>query len=538
MAEGISGIEDLDDGRRDGRARVRRVRPGATLVVRCAWVVVGALCGLLLAGACVVGTYARLAGDDWIAASEYKANGLFGPAQSFFTTTNGRLANGLVSAIVFSHGPAGERILPAVIICTLVASLYAISTTALRRTGVVVPRLAQLVGVLVVVVLYLLGGPNTYQVLFWGAGAITHTVPTAAGAALLALVMVLETRPSARRRALALGLVALSGLFLGSVSEPFVAVAGVYGLAALGVVWRLSAPGRGVIVAYLLTWLASLALGFSVVLLSPGRAHRQERDLHLAPLFSPGGIKDVVRQTSDVWAWLLHQPAYLAAVALGVAAGIALARQGLAPVRLRWLAAAVGLAVLASGLVVVGLRAGYGDGSSLDFARAWENFLLPWLLSVTLIGVWLGTKVAERRSSLVTGLAGLVAALAVLAVIPDGASTSRMVVHRTAAWDRQDRAMVRAVSEGARVFAYTPRPSQDGISEPFYYLDLARDWPARCIATYYGFDAVVPSTSWLRSRAAHTFRHYWRTHSPRAMDPRVFEQFVKAGLLDRASRRP
>lgn len=521
MVRGLSGAEKTEVGQEPQPAAV------GSRLTRTAGVLIAALGAALLVGGAVVGASVRPTADDWCLASTTKISGIGGMVGWFYHQINGRVANAFISGVVFSHGPRGPELLPGLIAVTLPLGIFLALHLAGRMAGVRVGAALNLAVSTTLSVLVLFAGPVTYQVFFWAAGSISHTVPAVLAIWVLVLVLLAEFRSSSRLRAVAVvGCVGI-GFVIGSLSEAFVAVSGLYVTAGALMLWRVARSGRlPWAIWYCLGWLAGMAAGFLLLLTSPGRADRQARPIDQPGMLSVAGVKDALDQFGSAWSVLLHQPAFFAAVGVGMIVGLSLPvpRDGSglpdrvpgtprnAVVLAMW---AFVLIVFASFAVIVELRVGYGP-NGWTYERVWENFMVPFVATLALygllFGMWLRRTLRVWPAAITVVVAGALCAAALGVLVPSLHSLSQDVVARRAAWDVQDAKIRRHAAAGEKVVSYTPTRIAN-MTEPFTYLVYQQDWVAHCVADYYGVDAIRPSRKWLRSPASATYRMYHRIHS-------------------------
>jgi hypothetical protein len=492
--------------------RQRRLLLGAALVALIPAV------GLVVLGV-LTGLEVRPLADDWCLAWPARDDGLVAMTRTFYTETNGRAANAAVNALVFSQGLLGPKLLPGLVLVGLGAGTALLVLLVLRACGRPAPLLPVVTAATGLTALLGHAPKDSYQVLYWAPGSITHTLPSLL--LVWSAVAALLVRGRGRGpRLSALVLAALVGFVIGSLSEAFVVVSGL--VVAAGVVvlrpWRRGA--ERFLAWWGVAWCVGLGAGFLLLLTSPGLAHRQ-RVLHQPALLSGDGLADLLRQWGSTWDAVAHRPAYLGVLALGVLLGIASRSADTVvephrPGARRW--GLAGLAVLvvavASLAVIAGLRQGYGP-NGWSYARTWTNFLYPVLLVLLLLGFLVGEELGQRLRSGAVVVAGFGAALlgtgALLAVLPSATDLAEQVRTRAQGWDRQNARIEREVRAGAREVSYTPRPL-GGLLEPFFY-DPRADWQKWCVAGWYGVDEVEPSTAWVRTEDAARYRYYVRRNA-------------------------
>lgn len=480
--------------------------------VRWASLLASAVVGAFLAATAFAGSYVRPIADDWCIALWARDGGLRGIVEHMYVHVNGRAANAAVNGLVFSPGLVGPKILPAALALALVVGVYLLLRLGGRLLQVTVPRSGALVAATTTAVLVLMSGRVVYQVYYWAPGSISHTLPPVIG--VWALVLVAWAQLSRRRGAVvgAMALLALGGFVIGSLSEAFVMVSGVYAAAAVAWIVGRRAPRR--LLGYPVAWLAGLVAGFALLYLSPGRRDRQKNPIDQAPLLSGEGVLDVLRQWAETWHVLLTQPLHLLALAAGVLVGMsASVHRGRRARRsaVRGSLTAVGLVVLvvASSLgVSLALRMGYGP-NGWHYERVWVNFLVFALLTAVVLGAMLGAWL--RRALPAAGIApvAVVAAASIVvgtvSLLPSMVSLNRDMAARSVTWDEQNSRLHRLAAQGRSEVGYTPYRVAN-MTEPFTYRVYDDDWVASCVEDYYRVDRIVPAPSWLRSEASAAYR--------------------------------
>lgn len=495
--------------------------------------------GVLLAVGGFLGLYVRPTSDDWCGAWKTRDLGILGIGKDYYNTQNGRFANAVVTGVVYSHGLLGPKVLPALLVISLTAALALAARTVGHRLGLRAPAAAVLAVVAVTEMLLFYAGTRPYQALLWAPGTISHTLP-----GILALWTGLVAVAAGRRggRAATWASVALAvfmGMVIGTLSEPFTVVSGVFlaAAAALLLVPRLRAR-TWYPFAWCAGWCLGLAVGFTLLYTSPGARWRRAQQ---PPAGSPISATNLHAEFQDwvrVWHSITTTWAYAAALAAGLLLGLLVADRSAdadipdgnghagaaagrdvphtAPAPGGWsvrgsrtwawvlLALPVPLVVVSSFGVVVGLRQGYGP-AGWTYGRAWTNFLLPALLALAVYGVLLGRLAARyltggdaragagRRTPalLLTGAAATVFCLASAAhLVPVVRGMGTDTVVRSAAWDKQDSRIRHEVAHGATAVTYTPLRAP-ALAEPFFTRTYSRDWVAQCVSHYYRVNRIT-----------------------------------------------
>ncbi|MFJ4776107.1 DUF6056 family protein [Streptomyces sp. NPDC088762] len=495
------------EGGKEGRPGTRP--PGALrgLLPAVAAILAVAAGGLIAVG-CFLGLYVRPTSDDWCVAWKARDLGVGGITADFYTTQNGRIANALLSGIIYGDGLAGPKVLPTVIAVTFTAGLVLLGREFIRFRGGT-PRPSALPALvacaLVVQALLYYGGPRSYQVLLWAPATISHTIPSVIGlwTLLLGIRTARSPRPGARRAGLASAL--LAGCVLGTLSEPFALVSGLLAAAAgLLALPRLRLARTWHPFTWCLCYCSGLVCGLVVLYTSPGARWRRAQQPAKESLLSAGELGGTAGDWLRMWDAIAGQWAHLGAAAVGVLLGLCLAapagrgRGRRAPVprktALALLLLPVPVVALGSFAVVVGLRSGYGP-SGWTYARTWTSHLVLMDLALcaygALLGQWAAGRLPARRRH--TGPAAVGAGVLVLvtlaALVPSVQRLTTDTVTHAVAWDAQDSRIRAESARGARDVGYRPLYT-GGLAEPFFTSAYARDWVAACVSRWYGVDRI------------------------------------------------
>jgi hypothetical protein len=377
-------------------------------------------------------------------------------------------------------------------------------------------------------------GNVVYQILFWPAATVTHTLPAILGIWNVIILMVAARSPRRWVRVTAVVLALLMGFAIGSLGEAFFVVSGVYAGTALLLALLARRDRRARFpITWLAVWLMGVLAGFAVLYFSPGQRLRTEVAYkHEQPsLLSVRGLSEAVHGWLNSWEMILSQPAYYAAIVAGLLVGLltsgpALPRTSLPfaggswtlPRKLLVVVLPAVLVVIASFGVIAGLRHGYGPGG-WGYQRAWTGFLIPAIVTAALYGAaagyWLGRRVRGwQRNLAVPAMAALLGVSALFSTVLLGSIVPRntALVHemtvRAKAWDKNNGAVERQIREGKRIVRFTPTPISKS-TEPFRYT-TSPDWAGNCAAVYYGVDQLIPSEEWLSTPASDA----WRKKNP------------------------
>ncbi len=481
-----------------------------TALVRWSVGIVAVLAGALLLLGAFAGRLVRPIGEDWCTMDQVRDfGGIPGLVQSFYEDANGRVANALANGVVFLHGPTGPKFFPTLLALAFVIGTFLLISLGASCLGWRLSWLSGLAAAATVSVALFFGGQVVYQVFFWASGSISHTLPSAIGVWTLVGVLVAERVDLPWARTTAVVVSGLAGVFIGSLSEAFFAVSGLYAAAAavLGLV-VLRRSGSRYPLAYAAAYLAGLLVGFLTLYFSPGRAARQTAPIDQAPLLTPAGVGDLLGSWFHTWAQIAHGPAYLAPLAVGVLVGLGMeprrraAEDGRSSTGRVLLAVPLALALLASLAVEAELRIGYGP-NGWTYERTWTNFLYPVLLTLCFYGVLLGRLIAasvvrRNETAAVIATAGIVALVGLASVLPGLTAMTHDLSTRAHAWDAQDARIRHQVGLGKDRATYVPYRI-GGVAEPFSYRSYEQDWVRRCTMQWYSVDDFMQDKSWLRT---------------------------------------
>lgn len=453
-----------------------------------------------------LGVYLRPTSDDWCALAKTRDMGVLGIARNFYGDVNGRFTNGLLNGLVNADGLTGMKVLPAVLVVSLGLGLVLL----LRRVFILAGRpapLPVLIAMVAVAEVLLFAAPHSpYQALLWAPGTISHTLPTVIVVWLVLFGVSAGRSGRSWVRPLACVTVFAAGVFLATLSEPSLIMAGL----AAGAAGILFVPRFRLVSGwYPVTWCATACLGliagFAVLYTSPGWGRREAQVGLGTPQFTGGQLRGAFQDWLRVADAVTSQWTYVAAVAVGVLGGLMLAAEpNHSSVRPRWLITTasilpVPLVLIGSYLVILAARWGYGP-SGWTYYRIWFNFLAPMVFALIGYGILAGSALARAagrhggRSVTAATLAGTLATAAfvlyaVAALVPRVDSMATDARNRAIAWDRQDDRIRAEVAHGATEVTYQPLYI-GGLAEPFFTRTYSRDWVASCVSTYYRVQRV------------------------------------------------
>ncbi|GIE58062.1 hypothetical protein Aoc01nite_34640 [Actinoplanes octamycinicus] len=465
-----------------------------------------------------LGRFVRPTSDDWCALWKTRDMGIFGITEDFYQTQNGRIANAFISGLVNADGVVGMKLFPAFLVGAMGLGLVLLLREIWLLLGWRVQWLMFAAIATVVEVLLFIAAKNPYQALLWAPATISHTLPIAIGVWTIALGLWAGRSGPAWLRGFALVVVLLAGFCVGTLNEPFVIVGGL----AAGTVGLLVVPWfRQVRGWYPFVWCvaacAGMLTGYAVLYTSPGAQWRRAQNTAAQPLLSADNLSGSYHDWLRVLDILSSEWTYLAAIAIGVAAGLLVAPRDRAetedraaegesearrPARWALIAAfllPIPLLLLGSFVIILGVRQGYGP-TGWSYYRTWFSFVAPMVFTLAAYGVLAGRALRKamdaRRgttaltAALVTAvLTAGVAIVGVVSLVPRVETLHDVAATRAASWDKQDSRIRRQAAEGATVVKYKPL-NIGNLAEPFYTSNYSKDWVAACAATWYGVDRL------------------------------------------------
>ncbi|MCX4772444.1 MULTISPECIES: DUF6056 family protein [unclassified Streptomyces] len=453
----------------------------------------------LLAASFWIGRLVRPGGDDWCFLPVLRDEGVFGMIGKFYLHDNGRIANALMVALYGAGGVAGHQWYATVSGLLILAAVWALIPAALRVAGRTAPRGVPLLVASMTVVVFFFATPNTYKTFYWPASSVSHTVAPALAAA--AVIPLLRAR-SRRGGIFALCVAAVTGLFIGTLSEGTSIVAGVLLCTALLLSLRSRpGPARSRTRLWCGVALAALVAGMIILYTSPGSRVRRDRfGTGATSVVDTGSLADALRTYGDILGVVLTTWTYLGALAVGVLLGLLLRESGPAadgpPRSGPLLPALAGVAAfLVSGYLCTLVTLPAFAHSMLTYGtRTWNDYLFVYVLLLAGLGALLGNALRAhgRGTAAATGTAAaLCAGVCVgLAVPLTGLATDMGV--RARHWDRQDRLLREEAAKGAEVLPYVPA-SVGQMRDPFGNHGRSV-WPAPCTAQYYHLKRITYAT--------------------------------------------
>ncbi|MEU0133313.1 DUF6056 family protein [Streptomyces sp. NPDC006296] len=435
----------------------------------------------------------RPSGDEWCFLPLVRDEGFLALVDQFWSTDNGRVANGVLVGSYAAYGVAGQQWYAGVSAVVMLALLWAWAGALLRHARWKLPRGVPLFSAGMLLAVFCFASTNTYKTFFWPASSVSHTFPPVLAAAATVPALLATSR---RGRAAAVASAFVLGAVLGTLSEETSVVALALLAPALLLGRRLFTAGR---LPFVRTWCAAAAVGIlagtALLLTSPGSRNRRSRH-HADAMFAPESLAASLRGYAHVVHTLTTHWEYFGVIAVGVLLGVLVRRTdgGVPrPDRRAPLILALGAAVLLLSGYVCTVIAYPAFGASVATAnRLWNDFLFLALLLLTGAGGLLGNLAARRYRQGVRPVAvGAVlacAGLAAVLAVPLRALEGDMRV-RAEAWDRQDRLLRERAAAGETVLPYTPLVVSK-MSEPFGNKGK-RPWPASCVAAYYRVEKVT-----------------------------------------------
>ncbi|MFB7480559.1 DUF6056 family protein [Streptomyces anulatus] len=420
-------------------------------------------------------------------------DGLIALVDQFYSTDNGRIANGVLVASYAAFGVAGHQWYAMISAVVMFVLLWAWARALFRCMEWRVPRGIPLFSAAMLLAVFCFGSVNTYKTFFWPASSVSHTFPPVLAAA-ATIPVLLATSRRGKVAATASGFVL--GLVMGTLSEETSVVALSLLAPALLLSRRLFSAVR---LTFVRTWCAAAAAGIlvgtAVLLTSPGSRNRRTRH-HADSMFAPESLLASMRGYADILSILATNWQYLWVIAVGVLIGI-LARgaDGHIPRpdrRTRLLLVSGAAAFLFSGYVcTVITRPAFGPSVSTS-NRLWNDYLFLLLLLFTSAGGLLGNLIARqyRRHMKRVAIGAALVCVILTAVLATSLRTLETDMRvRAEAWDSQDHLLREEARAGATVLPYTPLVVSK-MSEPFGN-NGKRPWPASCVATYYRVEKIT-----------------------------------------------
>ncbi|BCJ43230.1 hypothetical protein GCM10010168_00280 [Actinoplanes ianthinogenes] len=476
--------------------------------------VVTVVAASLLAVMAYLGRYVRPTSDDWCALWKTRDMGILGITEDFYQTQNGRLANAFISGVVNVDGLVGMKVFPAFLVAAFGLGLMLLIREVWLLLGWRVQWLMSAAIATVLEVLLFAAAQNPYQALLWAPATISHTLPTAIGVWTVTLGLWAGRSGPAWLRGFALVVTVIAGFCVGTLNEPFMIIGGL----AAGTVGLLVLPWfRQVRSWYPFAWCvaacAGMVTGYAVLYTSPGAQWRRSQNLAAQPLLSADNLSGSYHDWSRVLDILSSEWTYLAAVAIGVAAGLLVTPRdrdettdetvtGRRPARGVLVAAfllPIPLLLLGSFVIILGVRQGYGP-TGWTYYRTWFSFVAPMVFALLAYGVLAGRGLravmdARRGTTALTAalvtavLTAGVAIAGVVSLVPRVESLRDATTARAALWDKQDARIRRQAAEGVTVVGYKPLNIAN-LAEPFYTSTYSRDWVSACASTWYGVDRL------------------------------------------------
>ncbi|MFJ7996319.1 DUF6056 family protein [Streptomyces sp. NPDC096310] len=447
----------------------------------------------LFGGASWFARWVRPSGDEWCFLPLVRDEGFMALVDRFYSTDNGRIANGVLVASYATFGVAGQQWYAGISAVLMLALLWAWAAALLRCARWRVPRGVPLFSAAMVLAVFCFASTNTYKTFFWPASSVSHTFPPVLAAA-ATIPALLAT--SWRGKAVAIASALVVGAILGTLSEETSVVALPLLALALLLGRRLFPAGR---LPFVRAWCAAagagILIGTAVLLTSPGSRNRRTR-YHADSMFAPESLLASLGAYARIVHTVLTNWQYLGAIAAGVLIGVLIRRtDGGIPRtdRRAPLVLTSGAAALLFSGYVCSVIAYPAFGSSVATAnRLWNDYLFPLLLLLVGAGGLLGNLAARRyrRAAGPAAAGAVILCVCVTAVcaVSLRALESDMRV-RARAWDIQDHQLRDRAAAGATTVPYK-RLVISKMSEPFG----TRKWPASCVATYYRVKEITDGT--------------------------------------------
>ncbi|WP_386422331.1 DUF6056 family protein [Streptomyces pratens] len=450
----------------------------------------------LLGGASWFARWVRPSADEWCFLPLVRDEGFMALVDRFYSTDNGRIANGLLIASYATFGVAGQQWYAGISAALMLVLLWVWAVALLRRAGWRVPRGVPLFSAAMVLAVFCFASTNTYKTFFWPASSVSHTFPPVLAAAATIPALLATTR---RGKVAAVASAFVIGGVMGTLSEETSVVALILLALVLLLGRRLFPAGQlGFVRAWCATAGAGILVGTAVLLTSPGSRNRRTRH-HTDSMFAPESLSASLQGYTHVLHTLVTNRQYVGVIAVGVLIGVLVRRaDGGLPrpdYRVPLLLVAGPVALLFSGYVCTVIAYPAFGPSVATANRLRNDYLFPLLLLLVGAGGLLGNLTVRRyRRGAGPVAAGAVllcmCVTAVLAVsLRDLGSDMRV---RARAWDSQDRLLRERAAAGATVLPYKPLVISKML-EPFSN-GGKRLWPAPCVALYYQVEKVTDGT--------------------------------------------
>ncbi|MFE9725731.1 DUF6056 family protein [Streptomyces sp. NPDC005794] len=447
----------------------------------------------LFGGAAWFARWVRPSGDEWCFLPLVRDDGVIALVDQFYSTDNGRIANGVLVASYAAFGVAGQQWYAGISSVVMLVLLWAWAVALLRCARWRAPRGVPLFSAAIFLAVFCFGSVNTYKTFFWPASSISHTFPPVLTAAATIPALLATSR---RGKIAATASVSVLGAVMGTLSEETSVVALTLLALALLLGHRLFPAGR---LTFLRTWCAAagagIIIGTAVLLTSPGSRNRRTRH-HADSMFAPESLLASLRGYMHILHTLATSWQYLGVIAVGVLIGI-LARRADGGIprpdrRATLLLMSGAAAFLFSGYVcTVIARPAFGP-SVATANRLWNDYLFLLLLLLASAGGLLGNMTARRyrrhMKPVAISAAFMCVCLTAVLAVPLRALETDMRV-RAEAWDSQDHLLRKRAAAGATVLPYTPLVISK-MTEPFGNQGK-RPWPASCVATYYQVEKIT-----------------------------------------------
>ncbi|MFE1050631.1 DUF6056 family protein [Streptomyces olivaceus] len=419
--------------------------------------------------------------------------GFMALVDKFYSTDNGRIANGVLVASYSSFGVPGQQWYAGISAIVMLALLWAWAAALRRSSGWQVPRGVPLFSAAVILALFCFASTNTYKTFFWPASSVSHTFPPVLAAATTIPALLANSR---RGRACAIASACVVGAIMGTLSEETSVVALTLLALAMLLARRLFPAGR---LAFVRAWCASAAggivLGTAVLFTSPGSQNRRAHN-HAGSMFAPESLVASLRGYAHILLTFATNWQYLGAITVGALIGVVARRAdgGIPrPDHRAFLVLGFGvLALLFSGYVCTVITHPVFGSSVSTSNRLWNDYLFLLLLLLAGAGGLLGNLLVRRYRRVTRPMAVTAAVLCTGVTVALAMSLHDLgsdMQARSKAWDSQDRLMRSKAAAGATVLPYKPLVISK-MTEPFGNKNK-RAWPAACVATYYHVSEIT-----------------------------------------------
>jgi Family of unknown function (DUF6056) len=447
------------------------------------------------------GHFSRFMADDYCTSAVGLEYGAIGGALHWYNTWSGRYTNFVIKSLIAPLGSGFAAVLPALIIVSLLASVFWVASQICTLLRLRQPRIAALIAALVIVYATVDGAPALIQSVYWLNGVIPNTGPLILVTLYVGIFIHALTHESSEGR-LPLRTIIVGfcvTLLIGGFSEIYMAfqIAALViasGLALLFLPSHLKRPALSILIVSLIGALMTLIL----VVTSPGSLVRQSRFPDRLPL--PEMMVQALGYSSAFFASALAFFAPFALLTALSTSTLLAFRQPpvelpfrLYPARVRWLMAlsAATAFILVTSAITPGVYAVSGPPPGRTFILSTFIIVLMAAFWGFLIGFTLRKKTSQQNFL-------VIAVFMLIFSMGPGASVWRSVTLApklrvyAAEWDEQERQIRLQAADGSDNIVVKPL----SVDLPqLIGLDTigpdATSGANPCAADYYGVENIV-----------------------------------------------